>query len=155
MSKLSWKIPRINSRWNVYDTSNTRICATSTRSPVTLIQITRLLSRYREACAIVDGAYIFPARNTTELVFFRSRRKSATDPPFAGESIFSFLFHTAIIRSSGLHTTRYLRTTDPRASPRPLPSAITSPPRAFPPFHCVGKIRRAGHVHEHGLNNWA
>ena len=140
MSELSWKIPRINSRWNAYDTSNTRICATSTRSPVTLIQITRLLSRYREACAIVDGAYIFPARNTTELVFFRSRRKILHLP---AKAFFSFLFHTAIIRSSGLHTTRYLRTTDPRASPRPLPSAITSPPRAFPPFHCVGKIRRA------------
>lgn len=55
------EIRRINSRWNVYDTGNTRICATSTRSLVTLIQITRLLSRYRKTCAIVDGAYIFPA----------------------------------------------------------------------------------------------
>lgn len=74
---------------------------------------------------------------TSRLVFFRSRRNNAADPRFAAKVFFFFFFSFP----------RPISPPDPRANPRPtrLPSAITSPrspPRAFPPFHCVGKIRR-------------
>lgn len=160
------KIRRLNSRWNVsYRYGGTPICATSTRSLVALIQITR--ERFASSLSLSKNMRDCRRRlhlsRVTPRIFPLAEEEPILDSR-PNHSFFSFLFFYTAIISPILRVplARYLHPIHALIQGQ-LPSAITSPrtppppPRAFPPFHCGGKksSSTAGHVHEHGLNNWA